>query len=712
MTCKQCGYYMREQSDHIPVNDGIKRRGYFAREQSEQTGQPQVGYTSQQTSQQQTGYTSQQTSQQQTGYTSQQTTQQQSGYTSQQTTRPQTGYTSQQTSQQQTGYTSQQSTYVPQQASGAQYTSANQTGQQFGPLTPPQSKPDNTGVIIGVVVGIIFLVVVGISVVLVGAFSFLRNTSDQVRMPEINTDELTMVDPTAAPDRSNSKYNDYLSSFRKPHSDFFYELAEVIFDKPMADITDEEFASLTALQIDMDDKDIYYSINYEMGTPLYFEEGIKIDYSDLSCFPGLEWISLEGDEFKAGDLDGLAYLYGVYSDNTLDELIKIIPDPENITELGFEASFLDHDLSKLEHFPNLEYLYMEGERMTDISALKNYPNLKGLAMFDFNSLMDYSPLMSLTALEELTIHSKQMKTIDFIKVMPNLTYLEIEGSQITEISALSACPELTTLTLVKNYSVSDYTPVGELVNLTDLTIHKDTHAVMPSLKKLTYLEQASFTNLWEEELPLITAASNIYSLYLENCYDDNNLEALTALPLTSLSLVDSSISGKQMLEPLTRLPLEYLDLSESYMFGNMEEVFGIPTLQYLYLDKATGVIDFDKVPYNDNLIVLSMNGLRINPEAYNNTERINLSSHYDFFDHFPNLENLQLAGMKIDNIEFVENLPQLVYLDITNNNVTSLKPLENLSYFRKVLCGQNTILEWMSEDSGIEVDSESYYSGY
>ena len=672
MTCKQCGYYMREQSEQMV--------------------------------QQQSDHTSRQTGQSQTGYTSQQTTQPQTGYTSQQTTQPQTGYTSQQA-----GYTSQQSTYTPQQASGTTYTSANQPGQQFGPLTPPQSKPDNTGVIIGVVVGIIFLVVVGISVVLVGAFRFLRNTSDQVRMPEMNTEEQLIVDPTAAPDRSNSKYNDYISSFHKPHSAFFYELAEVIFDKPMADITDEEFASLTALQIDMDDKDIYYAINYEMGTPLYFEDGIEIDYSDLSSFPGLEWISLQGDELHSGDLDDLAYLYGVYSDNTLDELIKIIPNPENITELGFEASYLDHDLSKLEKFPNLEYLYMEGKQLTDISALKNYPNLKGLAMYDFNSLMDYSPLMSLTALEELTIHSSQLKTADFIKVMPNLTYLEIEGSQITDISALSACPELTDLTLVENYSVSDYSPVGELVNLTDLTIHKQTHAVMPSLEKLTYLERASFTNLWEEELPLITAASNIYSLYLENCYDDRNLEALTSLPLTSLSLVDCSISGKQMLDPLTRLPLEYLDLSESYMFGNMEEVFGIPTLQYLYLNKTTGVIDFDNVSDNENLVVLSMNGLRINPEAYGNTERIYLSSHYDFFDHFPNLENLQLAGTKIDNIEFVENLPRLAYLDITNNNVTSLKPLENLSYFRKVLCGQNTILEWVSEDSGIEVDSKSYY---
>ena len=667
MTCKQCGYY--------------------AREQSEQTTQQQSDYTSQQAGQPQTGYTSQQATQQQTGYTSQRTT------------------------QQQTGYTSQQSAYIPQQASGTTYTSSNQTGQQYGPLTPPQSKPDNTGVIIGVVIGIVFLVVVGISVVLVGAFNLLSTTSDQARLPVINTDELGTVDPTAAPDRSKPKYNDYISSFSKPHSKFFWQLAEVIFDKSLTDITDEEFASLTALQIDMDEKDIYYAVNYEMGTPLYFDEGIEIDFSDLKCFPGLEWISLEGDEFDAGDLDGLAYLYGVYSDNTLDELIKIIPNPENITELGFVASFLDHDLSKLEQFPNLEYLYMEGERLTDVSALKNYPNLKGLAMYDFDSLMDYSPLMSLTALEELTIHSNQMKTADFIKVMPNLTYLEIEGSKITDISALSACPELTGLTLVKNNSVKDYSPVGELVNLTDLTIHKGADAVMPSLEKLTYLERASFTNLEENELPLITAASNIYSLYLENCHD-HNLEALTALPLTSLSLVDCSVYGEQMLEPLTWLPLEYLDLSKSYMFGNMEEVFGIPTLQYLYLDKVKGVIDFDNVPYNDSLVVLSMNGLKINSESYGSTEQLHLSEHYDFFDHFPNLAELYLAKMEIDNIEFVENLPWLVYLDITNNNVTSLKPLENLSYFRKVWCGQNTILEWMSEDSGIEVDSESSYSGY
>ena len=299
---------------------------------------------------------------------------------SEQTTQPQTGYTSQQTTQQQTGYPPQQPTYIPNQTSGTPYTSANQTGQQFGPLTPPKPKSDNTGVIIGVVVGIIFLVIVGISFVLVGTFSFLRDTSNQVRMPEINTNEQSIADPTASPDRSNSKYNDYISSFRKPHSEFFSELAEVIFDKPLKDITDEEFASLTDLQINLDDGDIYYWVNYEMGTPLYFDEGIKIDYSDLSCFPGLEWISLEGDEFKSGDLDGLAYLYGVYSDNTLDELIKIIPNPEDITELGFEASFLDHDLSKLEQFPKLEYLYMEGDRLTDISALKNYPNLKGLAM--------------------------------------------------------------------------------------------------------------------------------------------------------------------------------------------------------------------------------------------------------------------------------------------------------------------------------------------
>ena len=76
------------------------------------------------------------------------------------------------------------------------------------------------------------------------------------------------------------------------------------------------------------------------------------------------------------------------------------------------------------------------------------------------------------------------------------------------------------------------------------------------------------------------------------------------------------------------------------------------------------------------------------------------------FERFPNLTELYLASLKLDSIAFVEKLPRLQYLDITDNNVTSLKPLEALSDFRAVWCGRNTILEKLPEDSDILVITE------
>ena len=73
------------------------------------------------------------------------------------------------------------------------------------------------------------------------------------------------------------------------------------------------------------------------------------------------------------------------------------------------------------------------------------------------------------------------------------------------------------------------------------------------------------------------------------------------------------------------------------------------------------------------------------------------------FDHFPNLTELYLASLQIDSLDFVEKLPHLQYLDITDNNVTSLKPLASLPDFQTVWCPGNTILETLPEDSSIMV---------
>lgn len=532
-------------------------------------------------------------------------------------------------------------------------------------------------------------------------FSWLGGSSDSNKSTEVDSSESS----------SRSSILENLAS--TPRSDFFIQLAEMIFDKSYSDISPAEMASITDLEINKDEHTIYYWVNYEAGSPLTFDDDINMSLSDLNCFTGLEWLSLVGVSLKKGDLDSLENLYGVYAGNSLKDLADIVPHPENITELGTEdySFFFDKTLDDVLLFPNLKYLTLENcAYLEDISALEQLTSLKGLYLTKLDDLKDYSIFMKLTGLEELSIQSKQLKSIDFLSVMPNLTYFALEDSQVTNVDALSSCPNLTWLYLMENYSVEDYTPIGELTQLTTLTVFKSTHSPIPSLDKLTALEKASFKNLWEGELSLVTAAPNISSLYLENSYDDR-LELLTSLPLEYLGLVDCSLDGNSSLESLSSLPLYQLNMTDSHVFGNMESVFGIPTLEYLYLDRVSGVIDFDRVPDNESLLTLSMNGFKLKTEAYGGSED-SLSNHYDLFEHFPYLERLAVASTDIDSIEFVENLPYLWYLDITENRVTSLKPLESLPDFWRVDCGGNTILETLPEDSDIYVNIESEYYPY
>ena len=556
---------------------------------------------------------------------------------------------------------------------------------------------------------IVFAVLVAVNIIggAIAAYNVFRDgskRSTESKTPVSSAEKAVTTRP--------KKTEDGESSFRLPRTGFFQELVSVIFEKDYDEVTAEEIAAINALEIDFDTHEIYYQNAYTDGIDLTFDAGSDVDLSDLTCFSGLEQLTLTGRSLEEGDLDGLEYLMALDSENSLKELAQIIPCPENIRALGVCDTFSETDLADALAFPNLQYLTVEYYGLTDLSALNDMPGLRGLALTGCDRLTDFSPLMNLTGLEQLSITSPQLKALDFVGNMPNLTYLYIEGSQISDIDSIAGCPELTELYLIDNYYVMDYTVIGDLTKLTDLSLFKNTDAPVPSLEKLTALEYAAFKNLWEDELHLVTAAGNISQLYLENNYDDSHLELLTALPLTDLSLVDCSISGDHPLAFLQDLTdLVYLDLTGTYVFGNMEEVFGLPALQFLCLKEVDGVIDFDRLPANENLLFLDISGFRFHRDAWGDETWL-LKDHYDMFEKYPAVEYLYAASLGIDSIDFVSCMPDLQYLNIIDNNVTSLKPLEELAHFGTVLCKGNTILENISEESEILVDTETDYYSY
>lgn len=491
---------------------------------------------------------------------------------------------------------------------------------------------------------------------------------------------------------------------RLPESEFFQMMAEAVWEKDYRTITESEYASLTALEINRDEKTIFYRLNRGDSMSLTFDSDAGKKLSDLTCFRGLEYLCVD-DELEEGDLDGLNELYSVKSENSIDEMLEIVPNRENILELAVEDPIFSNSLEGIQAFSNLEYLSVDYGALEDISALSECTNLQGLALIDCDRLMDYSPLMQLTGLKELCIEAAQLKSIDFIREMPDLTLLAVEDSVITDLDALADCPAIDTLSLTGNYRIEDFTGINSLENLVDLTLELNYSNNMPSFENLGGLERLSLK--YANDLSVLRNAPKVTWLCLEEC-SSQELEAITSMQDLAVLEIHGFSYYTESLEPLTRLPkLEVLDLEDTYIYGNINEIFGISTLTYLNLSEVRGVVDFRNLPENENLQYLLLNRASLaDAETYDEWggwEGVKLKDHYELFRSFPNLIQLSVAGQELEDIAFVEGLPGLQYLDITDNYVTSLKPLEELKDFQGVVCGGNTILEGLSEDSGIRV---------
>ncbi len=609
----------------------------------------------------------------------------------------QTNYTTYQSTPQQT-YTNN-----PYPTSYTPTSSTNQTDGWKASSKPGRSAAIGTLLAIGGVGLIVGFGKVALKNVINDAFSSGQRADITSMAEEIQREESIIQE-----EESTASIRPEITITQYPESDFFIEMVEVIWNKAYTDITAEEYASLTALGIYRSDNVIYYQIDGQELQTLTFVDGSGMDFSDFACFSGLEWLAVDSSLYS-GDLDGLNHLCAVHAENTIDEYLDIIPNPENILELSVEASIFEESLAGIENFPNLMCLSVEYGALKDISALTSLPYLYELTLQDCNDLTDYSPLMSLTGLEYLSIQSNQLKSIDFVKVMPNLTGLAIEDSQITNLNALADCTNLTYLYLMNNYNVTDYSVISNLTQLYSLTFSATYDNILPSLANLTCLEELTMDGV--RDISLLKDAVNVTYLCMSDC-SGWELESITAMQELNTLVINDFASLTESVEPLTHLPkLEALDLSETSIFGNMEEIFGIPTLRYLYLDDCQVGMDFTKIPTNEALEVLSMNNLRVLVDpSYNSGVTISLAEHTDMFSKFPNLSDLYVASLQLDNIEFVSNLPNLQCLDITNNNVTSLKPLESLSNFQIVWCGSNTILENLPADSSIRVmTSDQYY---
>jgi hypothetical protein len=311
--------------------------------------------------------------------------------------------------------------------------------------------------------------------------------------------------------------------------------------------------------------------------------------------------------------------------------------------------------------------------------LKYLPNLNMLTL-NGSDISDISDLRDLMGLQALSLNVTQINNLDILKDLKGLLVLYINGGDIQDISFLGYLDELKCLYLRTLY-------VHDIGFLSDLNIQKLGLSEM-ELSDLSVLYGLNSLHNFEFTQTKITdfkALSGLRELNLRGTQIDvNDLNSWSGLNnLQKLCLNGARLSDWRALSSLKGL--QELDLSYTQMkeFGVLAE---LTELQKLDLS-GTSVSDLSGLSGLSNLQQLDLSGTSVSDlsglSGLSNLQQLNLSgtsvSDLSGLSGLSNLQQLDLSGTLVSDLSGLSGLSSLQQLNLSGTSVSDLSGLSGLT---------------------------------
>ena len=341
------------------------------------------------------------------------------------------------------------------------------------------------------------------------------------------------------------------------------------------------------------------------------------------------------------------------------------------------------NLNGLEYATNLTGLYLEYNRISDISPLSTLINLSDLYLYG-NQIQDISSLSGLNKLNALGLSNNAISEISALSGLLNLRALYLESNQIYNISALSGLMNLTDLFL-NNNQISDVSPLSGLLELKAIYMNNNQIRDISAFSGLNKLNVLGLNSNSISDISSLSGMSELEVIYINNnlVNDISTLAELTNL--TDLFLNYNQISDISPLSGLTNL--RTLALSGNPLNQDAYDIY-IPLIQ----QNNPGIsIYYDPPPpkpvhFSDpNLKAAVEQTLGIsNPKAENMLRLIYLSARemgiIDLvgLEYATNLWGLYLENNQISDLSPLSSLTNLKDLFLYNNQITDVSPLSGL----------------------------------
>lgn len=435
---------------------------------------------------------------------------------------------------------------------------------------------------------------------------------------------------------------------------------------------------------------------------LHLQDNNIEDIRDLRYLSNLQSLYLGGNNLRnvyAGSIESnmsyLKYLTNLeilYLDNNniedLDDLhilnkLKVLNvNDNNIQSLSFLA----------DKGETLVELYAENNKIDSFSFIRGLTGLTRLMLANNNdvyesSLCEY--LSGLTKLQTLTLSGKDLRTLAFLRNMPNLVRLDVENCNLPSYYPQSYTYDNDTLSVssyqdniaailglkgnLKYLNISNngfgygadgisayLARCGEDKKINNVTFASGAPLKFESLYEMTELKALYADNVVEpvDANQLFTLMTGLNYLSMENCGIEDaswlyKFRGLQYVNLAKNNLSDFSFGAYLSNRTKGTLTHLYLDAIDDYDFGNSYSDFDGNTLKELSL-RNVNVASMDNLPDMDNLEFLDLSNSGIISLIGDNAD----FDGYFNISRYQNLKKLDVSGLQAD-IADVSNLEKL-----------------------------------------------------
>ena len=358
-------------------------------------------------------------------------------------------------------------------------------------------------------------------------------------------------------------------------------------------------------------------------------------------------------------------------------------DFPNITDLSVSESIIDGGTDCLGHFPNLETLSLTLPEPYSIACIDKMPNLMNITLGEVQS--DGNGYLDLSGEEAKHLYGH-----------PHLKFLSAVDSELSDLGWAAECPELRQLYL-SNCHISDLSPLADHTNLKELFLSNNkVESVLP-LSGCEKLEEIRLSGNPLTSLSGLEGLKNLEELSISRTLVSDLTPLAGCQKLCSLKCRSAQISDLSGLEncPLTYLCADGNQIADLIPLSANNTMVNLVVSDNL-LTSLTGceqMIYLKKVIAARNALtgiegIMNCSGIETLDVSNNQISELS-----PLQNSFTSLKNLNISDNLISEIEPLSVCTSLENLNADNNEIKSLSPLEGCSKLTNIMAGNNALTD-------------------